>query len=265
MATPRPEDPHAGAMPGYGPSTYGDGFADVYDDWYADVSPPDATAAFVAARTAGPVLELGSGTGRLAAPLRAFGLGVVGLDASVAMLRRCLDRDPGVPVVAADMAEVPVRDGRLGGVLVAFNTLFNLATEAGQRRCLTQARRALAPGGVVVVEAFVPGRGAEEASDRVDVVRLEADLVVLRVSRTDPGAGTVTGHHVELRHGSPVRLRPWQLHFRSPGELDLLAAAAGLQLAERYAGWDQQPFDAASTTHVSVYRAGEGPSLVSGQ
>lgn len=264
MATARPDHPDPGAMPGYGPASYGDGFADVYDDWYADVSPPEATAAFVSARSAGPVLELGCGTGRLAAPLRGEGVGVVGLDASTAMLEQSLARHPEVPVVAADMTEIPVRDGSVGAVLIAFNTLFNLVTDSGQRRCLTQARRALAPGGIVVVEAFVPGTGATEAADRVDVVRLEADLVVLRVSRTDPVGGTVAGHHVELRDGHPVRLRPWQVRFRSPEELDDLADSAGLRLAERYEGWDGTPFDDASGAHVSVYRATEGPSLVSG-
>ena len=265
MAPARPDDPDPSAMPGYGPSSYGDGFADVYDDWYADVSPPAATAAFVAARTSGPVLELGSGTGRLAGPLRDAGVAVVGLDASTAMLGRSVARHPAVPVVAADMADLPVRDGCLGGVLVAFNTLFNLPSAAEQRRCLTRARQALAPGGVVVVEAFVPGSGAEAATDRVDVVRLEADLVVLRVSRTDPARQTVAGHHVELRDGAPVRLRPWQLHFRGTAELDRMAEVAGLRLSERYEGWDGEPFDDASGTHVSVYRAAEGPSLVSGQ
>ncbi|HEU5083508.1 MAG TPA: class I SAM-dependent methyltransferase [Acidimicrobiales bacterium] len=242
------------AMRGYGPATYGDGFADVYDDWYADVSPPEATARFLAARTAGPVLELGSGTGRLAAPLVAAGVPVVGLDASMAMLARSRASHPHVPVVAADMAELPVRPASVGGVLVAFNTLFNLPTASAQRRCLAQARTAVDPGGVVVVEAFVPGEGAAEPSDQVDVVRLDADLVVLRVSRTDPARGTVHGHHVELRDGQPVRLRPWQVRFASPDELDQHAATAGLRLAERYAGWDEAPFGAGSDAHVSVYR-----------
>ena len=241
-------------MHGYGPSTYGEGFADVYDDWYADVSPPAATARFVAARTRGPVLELGSGTGRLAGPLRAAGVAVVGLDASTSMLARSVARHPEVPVLAADMAELPIRPGALGGVLVAFNTLFNLPTAAAQRRCLTQARVALAPDGVLVVEAFVPGDGASEASDRVDVVRLDADLVVLRVSRTDPDRGTVRGHHVELRDGQPVRLRPWQLRFASPTELDALADTAGLALESRYEDWDETPFGPGSDAHVTVYR-----------
>jgi SAM-dependent methyltransferase len=257
---PTPDPDVGSAMPGYGPASYGDGFADVYDDWYADVSPPEATARFLAERTRGPVLELGSGTGRLAGPLLAAGVPVVGLDASAAMLARSRAGHPGIPVVRADMAEPPVRPGCAGAVLIAFNTLFNLPTAGAQRRCLTDARRVLAPGGLVVVEAFVPGTGAEEAADRVDVVRLEADLVVLRVSRTEPGQRTVAGHHVELRDGQPVRLRPWQVRFATPGELDGMAATAGLALVERYEGWRGEPFGEASGAHVSVYRAAEGPS-----
>lgn len=258
MAPRTPDDEAGAGMRGYGPATYGDGFADVYDDWYADVSPPGATARFLADRTPGPVLELGSGTGRLAGPLRSAGVPVVGLDASVPMLARSVDRHPAVPVVAADMAELPVRDGSFGAVLVAFNTLFNLPTPALQRRCLTQARRAVRDDGIVVVEAFVPGAGADEATDHVDVVRLDADLVVLRVSRTDPALGTVRGHHVELRDGQPVRLRPWQVCFATPEALDELAATAGLEVAARHAGWAGEAFGPTSDAHVTVYRVAKG-------
>lgn len=248
-------------MEGFGPTTYGDAFADVYDQWYADVSPADATAAFLDARVPPGdrrlVVELGSGTGRLAAPIAAAGMSVVGIDASTAMLDRSRRAAPSIPVVAADMAEPPIRDHAADAVLVAFNTLFNLPARALQQQALARARAMLAPDGFVAVEAFVPGEGADEPSDRVDVVRLEADRVVLRVSRTDPSASTVSGHHIELRDGEPVRLRPWHLRFAAPDELDRIAAAAGLMLTERHADWAGTAFDPESVTHVSVYRAAE--------
>ena len=53
-------------MHGYRPNTYGDRFADVYDDWYHDVSDVEATVERVAALAAardGRVLELGAGSG----------------------------------------------------------------------------------------------------------------------------------------------------------------------------------------------------------
>jgi hypothetical protein len=33
-----------------------------------------------------------------------------------------------------------------------------------------------------------------------------------------------------------------------------MAERAGLRLAERYAGWDREPFGPDSPSHVSVYR-----------
>ena len=119
--------------------------------------------------------------------------------------------------------------------------------------------------GVLVVEAFVPGSGMTEGGDRLELGRLDADVVVLRASRADPATGVVSGAHVELRDGAPVRVRPWRLQVRSPEELDALAAAAGLALAERFGGWSGEPFDEDADVHVSVYRRVPGASLVSGQ
>ena len=61
-------------MDGYDDSTYGDAFADVYDDWYEGISDIGATVAtLLELARGGPVLELGVGTGRLAVPLAAAG------------------------------------------------------------------------------------------------------------------------------------------------------------------------------------------------
>ena len=47
-------------MKGFDDSTYGDAFADVYDDWYDDVSNVDATVRLVSRLAGGgTVLELG--------------------------------------------------------------------------------------------------------------------------------------------------------------------------------------------------------------
>ena len=57
---------------------------------------------------------------------------------------------------------------------------------------------------------------------------MTATGVVLIASDTDPARGIVTGQHIELRDGEPVRLRPWRLRIATPDELDSWAAAAGL-------------------------------------
>jgi SAM-dependent methyltransferase len=249
---------------GYGPSTYGDRFADVYDDWYEDVSDVAATVERIAA-LAGPhgrVLELGAGSGRLAVPLAGRGLEVWAVDASPAMLDRLRAR-PGagaVRVVLDDMARLadPAlgESGGFGVVLCAFNTLFNLTDAAAQRACLARVRDLLAPGGVLVVEAFVPPAGSEggAAVSAVEPRHIGLDEVVLTVSRLDPEARTITGQHLQITERG-VRLRPWVLHYATPEQVDEMAAGEGLRLHERHAGWRNEPFTPHSEVHVSTYGA----------
>ena len=247
-------------MQGYGPDSYGDGFADVYDDWYGDLPGRDDTVrAVVRLADGGPVLELGCGTGRLAVPLAAAGATVHGLDASTLMLDR-LRRKPGgdaVTVHLGDMAEVDVGDaGPFAVVFVAFNTLFNLPSADLQRRCFERVAARLTPGGRFAVECFVPGDPPPTVHDAVEVHTLSADRVVLRISRQDPVAHTLTGQHVEFTESGGVRLRPWHLRYVGPEDLDRYAADAGLTLEARWADWTGRPFDDDATAHVSVYRAG---------
>lgn len=252
-------------MEGYDAATYGERFAEVYDDWYGDDGSTEACVAAVAALavtaagTATPtLLELGVGTGRLALPLARAGVAVVGLDASTAMLDRlgAKPRADRVAAVVGDMAG-PLPDGPFDVVLVARNTFFNLTTEAAQRSCLAEVARVLAPGGRLVVEAFVP---AEEPGPRssVEVRDISADHVLLFVDRHDPEAGEAWSSFVDIRPDG-VHFRPCHVRYLSPGDLDALAAPAGLVLDRRWADWDGTPFDSSSTHHVSVYATvGEG-------
>ncbi len=63
-------------MNDYDASTYGDGVADVYDDWYPGGDPGPIVERLLAVAGDGPALELGIGTGRIAVPLAAEGVPV---------------------------------------------------------------------------------------------------------------------------------------------------------------------------------------------
>ncbi len=250
-------------MRGYTSTSYGDGFADVYDEWYEDVTDVDATVDLIRrlAEGRGRVLELGVGTGRLAVPLAVAGLHVVGVDSSDAMLARCHDRLEALDVAAAgsvrtiqgDMVdELP--DERFDVALIAYNTLFNLLDAGLQRRCFREVAQRLAPGGRFVVEAIVPDETAP-AGPSVDVRSMSVDRVVISVSDHRPNEHRTEGHFVELSETGGVRLRPWAIRWCGPGELDNMAAAAGLTLESRTADMTGSPFDDHADAHVSVYRS----------
>jgi SAM-dependent methyltransferase len=244
-------------MDGYGPTSYGDGFADVYDEWYPGSDDVDAVVELIAAlagRSASArVLELGVGTGRLAVPLAAHGLDVHGVDTSEAMLDRLRARDPDgrVTVTTGDMVR-DQPDGPFGVVLVAYNTLFNLQSGERQAACLRAAAGRLGPGGALVIEAFVPDDPPRQGST-IEVRSMTASEVVLFVSTHDPAGQRAYGHFVHLADGAAVRLRPWSIRYAPPVELDAMATAAGLALHERWENFHRHPFTGDSARHVSVY------------
>ena len=243
-------------MQGYDDATYGDRFADVYDDWYGDDVDTDAAVDALAGLAAGrTVLELGVGTGRLALPLARRGLAVTGLDSSQAMLDRLATKDGGDSVrpVLGTM-EGPLPEGPFGLVFVARNTLFNCTADGAHERCLRAAAAVLEPGGAVVVEAFVPDDSPERSS--VSVRSVEADRVVLFVDRHDPDTQEAWSSIVELTP-SGNRFRPAHIRYATPDQLDAVAARAGLVLTERWADWTRAPFGPDSEAHVSVYRLAE--------
>jgi SAM-dependent methyltransferase len=243
-----------GMSDGYDQSTYGERIADVYDRWAGVPADTEQTVAFLAARAGGgPVLELGVGTGRVALPLAARGLDVHGIDASPAMVARLRAKPGGaaLPVHQGDFADVGVR-GRYALVFVVFNTFFALLTQDDQIRCLTNVAARLRPGGRFVLEAFVPDLARFDRGQRVSVTDIGADSVRLDVSRHDPVSQRVSSQHLVLDEGG-ARLYPVQLRYAWPSELDLMARLAGLELLERWGGWQGEPFTAASALHVSVW------------
>lgn len=251
-------------MEGYDETTYGQAFADVYDDWYQGVSDIDATVDTLSrlaldasrGRRPGRVLELGVGTGRIAIPLAARHrdvLTVAGVDSSPAMLDLLAQHDVDHLVEAhrADMvAGLP--DGPFEVAVIAYNTLFNLTGDGDQQRCFDAVAERLRPGGVFVVEAFVPDPSLD--GDDISVRSMSADRVVLSISRHDAADRRAEGHFVELTEAGGVRLRPWSIRYTPPAELDAMAERAGLDLHARWADMTQAPFDDDSARHVSVYR-----------
>ncbi|MEZ5178558.1 MAG: methyltransferase domain-containing protein [Acidimicrobiales bacterium] len=242
-------------MEGYDASTYGERFADVYDDWYAfRDDTPACVEAIAALAGGGAVLELGVGTGRLAIPLAARGLAVTGVDTSPAMLERLAAKPGGdaVTAVLGDMADPPVGDATFAVVFVAYNTLFNLVGDGEQQRCLANAAARLAPGGSLVIEAFVPDPD-HAGNDGLTVREITADQVVLSISRSDPARQEVLGQFVDITEAG-ITLRPWHVRWSTPEQLDAMATAAGLALQRRAADWTGTPWTDDAPTHVSTYR-----------
>ena len=136
-------------------------------------------------------------------------------------------------------------DGTFSLVYVVFNSINNVTTQDGQVALLRERR------GASRARRVLRRRGRRR--------RTRAPLEVFDLSDTHVGVDEydfatqrLVSHHFSLVDGQWRRI---SMPFRSvsPGELDLMARLAGMQLRERWAGWDRSPFTAESTKHVSVW------------
>ncbi|MFD6532125.1 class I SAM-dependent DNA methyltransferase [Streptomyces sp. NPDC060184] len=238
--------------------SYAERFADRYDDWFA-ASTTDSTVAFLAALAKegppGPLLDMGSGTGRVALPLAALGLTVEGIDASPGMTAQLRAKPGGsaVRVTLGDFSAPPAPEdtGRYSLVYAAGGTFAELDTQEAQRRCLTSAARRLAPGGRFVLDAHLPEALATRGNGTQPVNTVDGAFV-LRTRTLHPARQQYTSDYAVLDDG---RMRHVRVSFRyfTPGELDLLAELAGLRLVRRTGGWSGRPLTDSSSYHVSVY------------
>src|SRR4029079_2037657 len=102
---------------------------------------------------AGPVLDVGAGTGRVSLHLAGQGHRVVALDRSPDLLAALRARSAGLQVetVAADARDFDLGERRFGLILVPMQTVQLLGGPDGRARFLRRARAALAPGGLLAI------------------------------------------------------------------------------------------------------------------
>lgn len=258
-------------LDGYDETTYGESFADVYDDWYDDLDDDDFIDVVAATLPPGPtrVLELGVGTGRLIEKLRGCrggsGDALIGVDSSIAMLERARERlGDDVTLLRSDFSrELP--PGPFDAVFVGYNTLFNLPDEDALVSCLRLVADRLSPDGVLLVDATSPvdtdaepGQVPSPSTDHVGVRTMRTGEIVLTVSRHDALDRRIVGQFVSFVDGERVRVRSWVVRYWPPNELDRIARSAGLGLASRTADGTGTAYAHGGTRHISQYRPQTG-------
>ena len=226
-----------------------------YDRATAAMSTPEViglTVDFLGAHAgAGPVIEFAIGTGRIALPLAAAGVDVRGIELSEAMIAELRAKPGGdaLVVVVGDMATTRL-PGQFSLVYLVFNTITNLLSQELQEACVGNAAAHLRAGGAFVVETFVPPLRGLTPGERFTPFDVSPEHV--GIDEIDTVEQQLVSHHYDMRDGSARYTR--SLHrYVWPSELDLMAAHAGLTLAERWADWARTPFTEASTSHVSVW------------
>jgi SAM-dependent methyltransferase len=231
---------------------YGDGAW--YDAEYVHIGGDISHYTKVATSTAGPILELACGTGRLTFPMALAGATVHGIDLAQPMIDRALEKRTKLPAevqarlqfVAADMRTF--RAGRTySAVVLGFNTLMHMTEDPDLEAALATARTHLAPGGLFHLDVHTPFfeylmRDPDGRYDPQEMISPAGQrYIVTENNRYDHRTQINTVHFYyqpvdrERRHVGDELRTTLRLRVIFPRELDRWLAKAGFEIVE---DWD---------------------------
>jgi SAM-dependent methyltransferase len=222
-----------------------DAIARLYDPWSVSVTEDVEFYVEEAVRAGSPVVELGVGTGRIAVPVAAAGVRVIGIDSSRGMLEVC--REHAELAGVSDLidlrlgeVEAPPVSERLGLVTCPFRSFLHLLDDEARLRALRAARELLVPGGRFVFDVFAPS--AEDVAE-TDGRWLEREPGIWERAEWDSRARTLT-LSVRGASGSTSFVLAWL----SNDEWQTLLEAAGYQVVGCYGWFDRRPYEGGEDT-----------------
>jgi SAM-dependent methyltransferase len=214
-----------------------DSIARLYDEWSRSVVEDVPFYVEEARASGGPVVELAVGTGRIAVPIAASGIRVIGVDSSQSMLEICAERAAlaGVELDLrfGDLRDPPVEE-QVPLVICPFRSFLHLRTDADRRRALRSVRRLLAPRGRFVFDVFAPARDdIEDTHGRW----LEREHGIWERADWDEQTRTLTLSVRDANASSTM-----QLAWLSADEWRKLLAEEGFGVVACYGWFDRVPY-----------------------
>ncbi len=242
-------------------------FAELYDLFYDDFQDDVEMYRGFAERTSGSILEVGSGTGRVALALAEEGHTVVGLELSDAMRSvaqqkadRAQLRDR-VTFVAGDMRRF-TSGQHFGLIIVPLNTFLHNLTLDDQLATLACFKQQLRPGGLLVLDCFNPDPAYAADDGRLivqhSVIERETGrIALLWLSRSTDWGNQLQEITYLIDRPDPnglVRRTALQTSFRFifRNEMQLLLKLGGFDLKEVFGSYALEPFESNSDKLIVV-------------
>jgi SAM-dependent methyltransferase len=216
-----------------------DEIARLYDPWSRSVTEDVGFYVSEAQAVTPPVVELGVGTGRIAVPIAAEGIRVIGVDSSAGMLEVAREHaeEAGVAELidlrVGDLRSPPVSE-RVELVLCPFRSYLHLHTDEERLEALGAARESLVEGGRLIFDVFAPG-----ADDIAETHGrwLEREPDIYERADWDTRSRTLT-----LSVRGPSGETTMALAWLSAEEWRALLREAGFEVDALYGWFDRRPY-----------------------
>ncbi len=210
-----------------------------------------------ARKTAGDVLELMAGTGRVSAPLVEAGVRLTCVDASGEMLAR-LRAKLAQRGLAADVHQMDVRELDLGKrfdlIYIPFHSFAELLTPTDQRQALEKIQAHLADSGRFICTLHNPIVRTREITGQLGLIGKfplpdgSGTLLLWGIGRYDSATHLAEGMQIYEEYALDGVMRSRRIVdtrfvLMSKSEFEGLAAAAGYRVVALYGDYSYSEFD----------------------
>lgn len=210
-----------------------------------------------------PILELGSGTGRVSIPLAKHGFLVTGIDISDSMTtearRKAVHEGVEIEFIKGD-----IRDFQLGRkfnlIIFPLNTICHFLVLEDLEACLSCVRGHLLPEGRFVIDAFVPSQERLARDPRERFLNAEYQhpdgegTVIVRESNEYDPASQI--NRVRLYYEIPGMreeiVEELDMRMFFPKELDALLKYNGFKIDAKYGDYEDTGFSSNSPKQMVV-------------
>jgi SAM-dependent methyltransferase len=221
----------------------------------------------IAMGTEGRVLELGTGTGRVAVPIARAGRAIVGIDRSEPMLARARTRvrrarlQRQLRLVRGDIRHLPFPDRSFSLVIAPYGILQSLLVERDLKQTLDAVTRALERNGIFGLELVADLPAWDEYSKRVSLRGKRGangmPITLLESVKQDrvKGITRFEQEFVEGR-GRAARRRTFSLAFRTVTvpQMARRLEKAGLEVEALLGDYQGGPWDLRAQTWIILAR-----------
>ena len=232
-----------------------------YDLESGDYNPDDSILLELAVQAAGPVLELGCGTGRVTIPLAERGINLTGLDVLPHLVEHAESKCRDLPInwVCQDVRTFQLNT--IYRLIFTKGAVFNhLLTRSDQEAMLSRVRQHLGAEGKFIIDVGFkrPERMVNVAEEQTWYTFIDDKGRKVHVSGTDRydrlqqiWYQTITYSWQEngrTKRATPIRLA---LRYFMPQEMETLLHYNGFQILSRYGDW--QGGALSEDSHVQIY------------
>jgi trans-aconitate methyltransferase len=226
-----------------------DSWAEYYDRMDADREPMIAFYRSLVKESFTDLLELGSGTGRVASALADVrpALQVIGVDKSPKMVDVAKKRDPRCQWLVADMKHLSLRQ-QFDMIICCYNTLQQILDDGELVKMFGSVKRQLKSGGIFAFDIYEPNPDYLRV-DRVDrlvrsVTNAEGRTLEIREdARFDPSTAVYSIHWKLISRAVEIPVTEIEYHYRqySSSEINNLLHRADLKIIEQFSDFDRSP------------------------